>query len=250
MNSVVATRNLLDANLRSGNLKRFVNVSSIAVYSNRDTKRGGVLEETCEVDEEPALRHEAYVYGKVRQDEMVLDYARRFNIPYVIVRPGDVFGPGKKKLSGRVGIDTFGVFLHLGGGNRVPLTYVDNCAEAIVLAGIKEGVDGEVFNIFDDDLPTSRKFLRMYKRNVRQFHSVAIPYRMTYFLCYLWERYSAYSKGQLPPVFNRRSCTADWKRVRYSNKKAKEKLGWSPKVAMNEAMERYFAYMKQSTENK
>jgi nucleoside-diphosphate-sugar epimerase len=246
MNSVIATRNLLDAVVESGSVKRFVNVSSIAVYSNRDTVKGGVLDETCEMDGEPVLRHEAYVYGKVKQDELVFDYGRRFSLPYVIVRPGDVFGPGKRKISGRVGVDSFGLFLHLGGTNPVPLTFVDNCAEAIALAGVKKGASGEVFNIVDDDLPSSRKFLRMYKKNVHHFRSLYLPYTITYFLCYLWEKYSAWSHGQLPPVFNRRSCTADWKRVRYSNRRIKEKLGWKPLVPMAEALRRYFEFMKGS----
>jgi nucleoside-diphosphate-sugar epimerase len=250
MNSVVATRNLLESILGNGNLKRFVNVSSIAVYSNRDANNGGMLDETCDMDEEPALRYEAYVYGKVKQDELLLDYAKRFNLPFVIVRPGEVFGPGKRKISGRVGIDTFGIFLHLGGGNQVPLTYVDNCAEAIVLAGIKKGIDGKVFNVVDDNLPSSRKFLRMYKKNVEKLWSVYIPYRMSYFLCHLWEKYSTWSNGQLPPAFNRRQCIASWKNVRYSNQKIKEAVGWKPRVPMDEALRRYFEYMKESREVK
>jgi nucleoside-diphosphate-sugar epimerase len=250
MNSVVATRNLLDSVLENGNLKRFVNVSSIAVYSNRDTSRRRMLDETCEMDGEPALRHEAYVFGKVKQDELVFDYARRFDIPYVIVRPGEVFGPGKRKISGRVGINTFGIFLHLGGRNQVPLTYVDNCAEAIVLAGVMKGVNREIFNVVDYNLPTSRKFLRMYKKNVRHFWSVYIPYRMTYFLCYLWEKYSAWSNGQLVPVFNRRQCVASWKTVRYSNQKIRDALGWKPRFPIDEALKRYFKYMRESEEIK
>ncbi len=246
MNSAVATRNLLDAILEKGNLKRFVNVSSIAVYSNRDTNKSGTLDEKCEVDSQSALRNEAYVYGKVKQDEILLNYAEKFKMPYVIVRPGEVFGPGKRKISGRVGIDTFGIFLHLGGRNQIPLIYVDNCAEAIVLAGIKSGVNGEVFNLIDDDLPTSRKFLKMYKKNVRRFSSVYIPYEISYLLCYLWEKYSAWSRGQLPPVFNRRQCIAAWKRVRYTNQKIKEKLMWKPRVPIEEALRLYFKYMKES----
>ena len=81
-------------------------------------------------------------YGKVKQDELLLEYAAKFSIPYVIVRPGDVYGQGRRKIPGKVGIDTFGVFLHLGGSGKVPLTYVDNCAEAIVLSGITKGIDG------------------------------------------------------------------------------------------------------------
>src|SRR6266478_1407431 len=40
MNSALATRNLMDAFFRYGHSKRFVNVSSFAVYSNVMLKRG------------------------------------------------------------------------------------------------------------------------------------------------------------------------------------------------------------------
>ena len=249
MDSVVATRNLLDAVRENGNLKRFVNVSSLAVYSNRETNRCEQLDEESEVEKDPALRHEAYAYGKVKQEELVLDYAGKYGIPYVMVRPGDVFGPGKRKLSGKVGIDTFGIFLHLGGRNIIPFTYVDNCAEAIVMAGIKKGVNGEIFNIIDDNLPTSRAFLKMYKREVKYFKSIYIPYGLLYFLCYLWEKYSEWSNGQLPPAFNRKRCIAHWKGTRYTNKKAKAVLGWQPRVRFDEAVTRYFEYMKKGENN-
>lgn len=246
MDSVVATRNLLEAVIERGKIKRFVNVSSMGVYSNRDSRLNGVLDETCEVETRPELRQEAYIYGKVKQDDLVLDYGRKHNIPYVIVRPGDVFGPGKRKISGKVGIDTFGIFLHLGGRNIIPLTYVENCAEAIVLAGIKKGVDGAIFNVVDDNLPTSREFLKMYKRNVKSFKSLYIPYRILYLLCYLWEKYSEWSNGQLPPAFNRKRCIAHWKPVKYSNQKIKSVLGWQPGVQFDEAIRCYFDYMRKS----
>ncbi|HEX9272043.1 MAG TPA: NAD-dependent epimerase/dehydratase family protein, partial [Candidatus Binatia bacterium] len=41
MNSALTTRNLMDAFLEYGKPKRFVNVSSFAVYSNFGLKRGG-----------------------------------------------------------------------------------------------------------------------------------------------------------------------------------------------------------------
>ena len=248
MNSVVTTRNLLDAFMASGVLKRFVNVSSIAVYSNEETGKNRPLDETCRVDSRSELRHEAYVYGKVKQDELLLDYAARFGIPYVIVRPGDVYGPGKRKIPGKVGIDTFGLFLQLGGSGRVPLTCVRNCAEAIVLAGLTKGVDGEVFNIVDDGLPTSHEYLTMYKKKVRHFRSVPLPYAAWYFLCFLWEKYSDWSKGQLPPAFNRRRCAAGWKRTGYTNRKAKELLNWKPAVPTAEALSEYFESLRKGPE--
>ena len=245
LNSVVTTRNLLDAAIKEPTLKRFVNISSIAVYTNENIPRGGMLDETCEVDTKLLARYEPYTYGKAKQDQLVLEYAKKQNLPYVIVRPSVVFGPGKAKITDRIGTDTFGVFLHLGLNNRVPLTYVDNCAEAIVLAGLKKGIEGQVFNIFDDDLPKSREFLRLYKREVRSFFSIPVPYWVWLFLNIFWEKYSKWSEGQLPPVFNRRACAVYWKGNTYSNKKAKRLLGWHPRVHMGADLERFFAYMRE-----
>jgi nucleoside-diphosphate-sugar epimerase len=240
MNSVVTTRNLLEASLQHQCLKRFVNVSSFAVYSNTENPRWRVLDEACPVEKHPELRGDAYSFAKVKQDEIVEEYGRNFRIPYVIVRPGYVLGPEKGAITSRVGIGTFGVFLHLGGSNTIPFTYVDNCAAAIMLAGSKGGVDGEVFNVVDDNLPSSRQFLRQYRQNVRPLKSIYVPHAMSFLLCYLWEKYSDWSEGQLPPAFNRRKWYALWKRTRYSNDKLKRRLGWTPTVTMVEGLERYF----------
>jgi nucleoside-diphosphate-sugar epimerase len=238
MNSVVATRNLLDASLRCARLKRFVLVSSFAVYTNRQKSRR--LDESCPTDEHPELRGEAYCYAKVRQEQIVREYSKQFGIPYVVLRPGSVYGSAGSEPPGRVGIGTFGFFLHLGGSNTIPFTYVDNCAEAIVMAGLVKGVDGEVFNVVDDNLPSSRRFLRLYKKNVKRFRSIYLPHAISYALCYLWEKYAQWSHGQLPPAFNRSRWYVDWKKTRYSNEKLKSRLGWTPKVSTEEGFRRYF----------
>src|SRR2546422_690060 len=180
MNSVVTTRNLLEASLRNTCLRRFVSISSFAVYTNAQKPRRRLLDESCPVENRPELRGDAYCFAKVKQDEIVTEYGKRFGIPYVIVRPGYVYGPGNEGITGRVGIGTFGVFLHLGGSNTIPFTYVDNCVDAIVLTGLMKGVDGEVFNVVDDDLPSSRQFLRLYKENVRHFRSLYLPHCVMY----------------------------------------------------------------------
>jgi nucleoside-diphosphate-sugar epimerase len=240
MNSALATRNLMDAFLQNGKPKRFVNVSSFAVYSNLSLEKGAVLDETCPLEDAPAERWDAYGFGKLKQEELVKEYGERCHLPYVILRPGAVFGPGKRQLNGRVGIDTFGFFMHLGGRNQLPLTFVDNCAEAIVLAGLTRGIDGEIFNIVDDELPTSQQFLHAYKRKAG-VHSISLPYPITYVLCYLWERYATSSRHQLPPAFNRRRCSAEWKGNRYSNRKLRERLNWKPRVRMDDAVEAFLA---------
>jgi nucleoside-diphosphate-sugar epimerase len=241
MNSALATRNLVEAFLDYGQPKRFVNVSSFAVYSNLGMDRGATLDENAPLEDNPQERADAYCFGKLKQDEIVVKYGRERGLPYTIVRPGSVFGPGKKGITGRVGIDTFGFFIHLGGSNQLPLTYVDNCAEAIVLAGLKPGIEGEIFNVVDDDPLTSGEFLRAYKQAVGSFFNVRVPYFAAEMVCRWWERYSKASQGQLPPVFNRRRCAAEWKGNRFSNRKLHEKLGWQPRVKMKEAIAAYVA---------
>lgn len=250
LNSVVTTRNLLEAVTRGPGLKRFVNISSLAVYSNEAIRRGGMVDESCEVERQFVERHDPYAYGKAKQDEIVREYGRTKNLPYVIVRPGVTFGPGKAKIPGRVGIDTFGVFLHIGLGNRMPLTYVDNCADAIVLAGLTPGIDGEVINVIDDELPRSREFLRRYKRQVRRFVSIPVPYGLFYLFNFAWEKYSIWSEGQVPPAFNRRTCGVYFKGNTYSNTRAKQLLGWQPGVGMSEGLDRSFAYARETVVQK
>jgi nucleoside-diphosphate-sugar epimerase len=244
MNSVVTTRNLLEMAVAGGSLRRFLLVSSFSVYSNWNIRRGGPLNETCELETRLVERAEAYAFAKLKQEEIVLEYARKFGFPYVILRPGAVYGPGARHITGRVGINTFGVFFHLGGSNQLPLTYVDNCAEAIALAGTKSGVDGEVFNVVDDDLPSSRRFLKRYKRDGRHFRSLYIPYWLFYVFSWFWESYSKWSKGQLPPAFNRLRCAAYWKGNTYSNRKLKDRLGWRPAITFAEGTRRYFEYVR------
>jgi nucleoside-diphosphate-sugar epimerase len=246
LNTVVTTRNLLNAAVAERRVKRFVNVSSFAVYSSTSLRMGGLVDENCAIERNHKQRYDPYSYAKVKQEEIVWEYYKKHRLPLVIVRPGAVYGPGGDAITSRVGVGTFGIFIHLGGSNRIPFTYIDNCAEAIVLASIKQGIEGEDFNIVDDDLPTSREFLRSYKAKVKSFRSLYIPYPVFYFLSFLWEKYSSWSKGQLPPVFNRRKSAANWKANVYSNMKIKKMLGWKQRVATKEGMERHFEYLRKA----
>lgn len=248
INNVETTRNILNAATKGKSLRRFVNVSSLRVYSNMQLKHGALLDESCDIETDLDNRGDAYCTAKVKQEELVTEVCKKHDLSYVTLRPGIVYGPGNKgihRMVGRMkGKGKFSIFIHLGGENVLPMSYVDNCAEAIVLAGIKKGVDGEAFNVVDDDLPTSRSFLKLYKQNVRKFVSLCIPYRIFYIFCCLWEKCSKLSKKQLPLTFNRNKCSAAWKGNVYSNAKLKKFLNWEPKVNFGDAMKNYFEYQK------
>jgi len=68
MNSVVTTRNLLEASMQHNCLRRFVNVSSFTAYTNTKKPRWRMLDESCPVETRPELRGDAYCFAKLKQD--------------------------------------------------------------------------------------------------------------------------------------------------------------------------------------
>ena len=243
-NTVVSTKTLLKASRNAKTVKRFLNVSSFAVYSNIKAKRGSLLDETTLLEDAFMERFDAYCYAKLKQEKFVSTFGEKFNIPYVIVRPGAVYGPGSKQgIHSRIGIDTFGIFMNIGKSNFIPLSYVDNCAEEIVVAGLKKGIDSEVFNIVDDDLPKSADFLARYKENVRNFGSNQCPFLDVLLFLLSFGKIFQRSKGQVPPVFNRRKCSALWKGNVYTNDKLKRLTGWRPRVSIEEGLKCHFEYL-------
>lgn len=244
LNTVVASKNLLDAIVNNGvNIKRIVLISSFSVYGVTDLPKNSVITENTPLEKNPVKR-DAYSYTKLKQEMLFWEYYKKYKIPLVIVRPGVIYGPGGVAISTRVGIKLFGLFLHLGNGNLLPLTYVENCADAVILAGQVPDIEGEVFNIVDDDLPTSKEYLRMYKKYVKNIRSISIPYWMFYLFSILVEKYHKYSKGQLPDIFTPYKTASFWKGNRFDNSKIKQILGWSPLIPTKKCLEQTFRYLK------
>jgi nucleoside-diphosphate-sugar epimerase len=244
VDSVISSRNLLNAIVEHRKIKRIVQISSFAVYEAATLKRCMPLTEETLLESHHELRIDAYAYTKHKQELLFWKYSEDHELPLVVLRPGVVFGPYGPEISSRVGIDPFGLFLHIGGNNKIPLTYVDNCAEAIVLAATRPGIEGQIFNIHDDDLLTNRAFLKQYKRAKGNIQSIRIPYYMIQVLSRLAKWYSEYSRGQIPLVFTPYRTAAIWKGVRFDNAKAKQLLGWLPRVPMAQALKTHFSFIR------
>ncbi len=239
MNSVVPTRNLMNAASEQG-VGRFVLVSSLGIYGSQELRRNSLLDEKCPIDPAGHLR-DPYTYSKILQEEVAREISQESGLPMVVVRPGVIFGDERGAMSHRVGLQLGGLLLRMGGGQRVPFTYVENCAEAVKLAGFKEGIDGQVFNVVDDDLPTGRQVLRKYRKAGRKFRVIGIPQVATNWLARFNEWYSERTEQQIPAVLTRYRVQAMWKPLQYSNSRAKEMLGWHPSTSFDEAFEKTMA---------
>ena len=224
-------------------LDRFVLCSSFGVIHAADVARGNIIDESVPMEKHPEKR-DPYSFTKSYQEEIAWEYYKNSKLPLTVIRPGVIFGPPAEILSGRIGLPLFGVFLHLGGPNEIPLTYKDNCADAIVQAALTDGVAGEAFCIADDDLPTSAELLKRYKKEVKKIRSVRIPYHLLLFLSYLNQYYTRVTNGHLPDVFTPYKVKSMWQGHRFSNQKARQMLDWSPEIGMEEALKKTYDYLR------
>lgn len=243
-NTVVGSENLFQVCVEA-KIKRFVLCSSFGVIGAAAIDRNGMIDENVSMDEHPEWR-DPYSFAKHMQEEVAWDYYKQKGLPLVVIRPGVIFGPPYDILSARFGLTLFGMFLHLGGKNQIPLTYKDNCAEAIISAGLNPGVEGQTFCIVDDDLPISKDILSRYKKEIGAIKSITIPYSLLTVLAQFNKWYADKTHGHIPAVFSPYKISSMWKGHTYSNKKAKELLKWEPSISMKEALDKTFQHMKET----
>jgi len=245
LNTVVATRNLLDAIVAAGPGIRLVHVSSFGVYGVAQLPTGAVISESTPLEPYPE-RRDTYSQTKLRQEELVREYAETHSIPLTVLRPGVIYGPGGPAISSRVGLFIGKVFLYLGRRNPLPLTYVENCADAIICAGREAAAVGETFNVVDDWSTSARTFLKRYRREVAPIRCVPVPGFGLRLLSWMVEGYSRRSRGQLPAFLTPYRSATSWKRTEFDNRKLTG-LGWAPRVPVEEGLRRHFAYLAKAS---
>jgi len=157
-------------------------------------------------------------------------------LPLVVIRPGVIYGPGRDVLVTRVGLRLGDVLLRMGGDWPLPMTFVDNCADALLLAGATPLIEKQAFNIVDDDPPTGKQIVGQYRKNVRHVRVIPVPQAAILPLSEMCEQYHAWSRGQLPAVLTSYKSNAMWKPLHYSNRKAEQLLGWQPQVPFAEGL--------------
>lgn len=243
LGTVVATKNLLEAMIaRPGGPPKLVLISSFGVYGVGDLPKGTVVDENTPLEHRPTER-DVYSHTKLRQEELVYQYFRKHRFPLVTLRPGVIYGPNGGAMSSRVGIKFPGMFLYLGGKNVLPLSYVDNCAEAICVAAKNAKFDGDVYNVHDDDLMTCDQFLARYRKEVEPLRVLPMPYPALQLVSKAVLAYNKASKGQLPALFTPYKSATTWKGNTFSNAKL-HSIGWKPIVSTDEGIARTFEALR------
>jgi UDP-glucose 4-epimerase len=227
VSSVVGTERLLDAMSRTAT-KRIVHISSLAVY---DWSRAATA-----IDEETPLVGDlyemgAYVIAKVWQERLVLRQSTLHSWQHTILRPGFIWGPDKATIAG-MGRQFGPVHVVFGPLSRLPLSHVANCADCVAAALESPASLGQVFNVVDNDHIRAWRYVREYiKRADRGGAILPVPYRVGYGVARLATMASRSlfgARGRLPSLLTARRFEAQFKPLRFSNRKLSERVGWTP----------------------
>jgi 2-alkyl-3-oxoalkanoate reductase len=231
--TVLATENLLSA-LPAG-LKRFVHISSFSVYDFAAPGFLGRFDEQTPLEALP-LRRDAYTQTKLQQEKMVRDHCAAKGTPLAVIRPGAIYGPGKNW--------NYGTAMKLGPLDLVfaplspmRLTYVDNCADAIVAALEAPIVASDVFNVVDDEQPGYLTYHRRARAaGAKAGLGVPVPYLAVLGLglaARIASKLFFGGKAKLPEMFDIPRQRVQWRGLRYGNSHAKQALGWQPRVSLD-----------------
>jgi nucleoside-diphosphate-sugar epimerase len=234
--NVLGTERLIQAALEHG-VRRLVHVSSIGIYPERPD--GAVITEDDGYDDNAGRG--GYTRSKIMADQLAFWYARSRSAPITVIRPATIYGPGGKNNLVRVGVKKGHYNVIFGdGGSIMPLVYVDNVVDALVLAARRDEAIGRAYNIVDDDRITQREYIeRMGAALGRPQSTTYLPLGAVRVLAGGADLAKAALRG------GRRGGTGMFSRIsrslqsaRYDTTRAKTELGWKPRIDFEEALRR------------
>jgi nucleoside-diphosphate-sugar epimerase len=237
--NVQGTRTIFEA-AREAGVKRLVHVSSVIVYG-LDAPSGAPLGESTPLATE-LDGWGFYLRSKVEAERTLAGTVD--GCPeVVIVRPGIIYGPGAEGPLKR-GLVQFGSLrLTIGSGdNHLPLTYVDNVVDGILLALVSEAAAGQAYNLVDEPQPQIRSAALQaagMQGEPTQLVSVS-PTALTR-IARLLENRREQAHADSPPRLSRFQIASATRDVLYDARKARRELGWASEVSLEEGLRRTFS---------
>ncbi len=218
--NVEGTRKVLQAAAEAG-AARFVHVSSISAYG---------YNYAGDVTEEMALAPGADPYGNTKAEAE--QWVRESALPYTIIRPGMIYGPGSVNWTGglfRLAKLNPTPFVGSGRGSAFPI-HVDDVVDMLVTAGAHPAAVDQIFNCTPDPAPAWREFIGGYSLLAGHDNWLAIPPRLLLLL--------AWGVMLLAPPHSMARDMPDQvafmqREVTYKMAKARDLLGWSPRIDLD-----------------
>jgi UDP-glucose 4-epimerase len=238
--TVMGTERLLEAMSRSGT-RKLVLASSFSVYGWSDVGRTLTEESPLESD---LYRRDGYAIAKTWQERVAQRMSQEHNWDLTILRPGFIWGRDHEYLAG-LGQKLGRWHFVFGPSTQLPLTYVENCADCFADVVGNRRAAGETFNLVDGHEISVWRYLGEYvQRTGMREYRVPIPYRLALVPVQIvdWiNRQFWHGKLKLPGLLIPCRFQARFKPVRFSTRKLREVLGWSPPLAFARCLEHAYS---------
>jgi dihydroflavonol-4-reductase len=218
---VDATARLLDASRAEG-VRRFVHCSTIGVH--------GHIEHPPANEEYRFAPGDIYQETKAEGERLVLEYGRRHGFPVTVVRPAAIYGPGDLRLRKLFRMIARRRFVMLGSGEvYLHMVHVDDLVDGIRLAADRPEAVGEPFILAGEDYRSLNDIVAIIARAL----NVPVPRRRLpvtpfYLAGAVCEAICVPLRIE-PPIFRRRVAFFTKSRA-FSIAKARERLGYGPRV--------------------
>jgi nucleoside-diphosphate-sugar epimerase len=144
------------------------------------------VDENTQIDTFPERRG-YYTQAKVEAERIVMDAIHYRQLPGVIVRPGQIFGPGSETEPPFGTVAVGGRWIVIGsGGLRLPLVYIEDVVDALEAAAVRDGVCGSVFQLVDPVTVDQESYIEFcrWKNPVKVIH---MPRVVLYGLAFVLE---------------------------------------------------------------
>jgi nucleoside-diphosphate-sugar epimerase len=185
-------------------------------------------------DQPPAPWKDPYWITKAEGDLLVQRLIASEGLRAAIIRPGTIFGVGDHLNFGRIANKlAAGRGLVIGSGRNVlPLVYVTDVVQGLLLLADHEKALGRAFNISNDQPLTQLEF----QNAIADALGVArprlhVPYLAAYVLARAAERASSLT-GQTHPVVTRHGVILYGTDNQHAIDKARTELGFAPQVSV------------------
>jgi nucleoside-diphosphate-sugar epimerase len=222
--NVAGTANALEAAVNAG-AERVVHISSVVVYGYHDASE----------QDETAFRRAygiPYIDTKSASDRLAVRRGA------VVIRPGDVYGPhGTQWILRPLEMARAGQLAVPGKGDGVMLpVFIEDLVDAVLL-GLERGEPGETYTVWDEQNPVSfEQHFNRIAAMVGGREARRLPRPLLAAVGATQERIAA-ARGS-PPTLTARAITFVDRRGTVSTAKARERLGWEPRVPYDEGMRR------------
>lgn len=238
--TVKSTDNLLAA-MKIIGIKRLIAISSFSVFDYFNIPIGTTIDEHSPLESNPKQR-DVYAQMKLKQEELFCEFQNQFGGQVTVLRPGMIYG--KNNLwSARLGIKKGdNIWGFIDSSAQLPLIYVENCADGIILAIESEASVNQIINLVDDNLVEQSVYLNQILPYLQvKPKIIKIDWSLVNLMANLASQTNKiFFQGQksLPGIFSPPSLQARFKPLKYINAFAKKTLNWQPQYNLETALER------------